>query len=86
MRPDKGKTFKILGVVKDMVMKSPFAYSSPSIFFINQCDGINYRFLKPNPHISVGSALAKNETTFKITNPATTFEHSFFNNQIMLSH
>ena len=83
----KGRRFKILGVVKDMVMESPFKPSSPTIFFIYQRDGMNFMFLKINPHVSASNAMAKIEAAFKKINQATSFEYSFvydeFNNKFI---
>jgi putative ABC transport system permease protein len=77
----ENKRFRILGVVKDMVMESPFKSASPTIFFIYQRDGANYMFLKLNPGISAGNALAKIGTIFKKVNPASSFEYSFVSDE-----
>jgi ABC-type antimicrobial peptide transport system permease subunit len=77
----KDKRFRILGVVKDMVMESPFKPASPTIFFIYQRDGMNCMFLKLNSQISAVNALAKIEAIFKKINPATSFEYSFVNDE-----
>jgi ABC-type antimicrobial peptide transport system permease subunit len=77
----KDKRFTILGVVKNMVMESPFGSSSPTIFFIHRRDAANCMFLKLNPQISIRNALAKIETVFKKINPATSFEYSFVNDE-----
>ena len=75
----KDKSFKILGVVKDMVMESPFTPAFPTIFFIYQRDAANRMFLKLNPHVSAGDAIAKIETVLKKIMPSTIFEYSFVN-------
>jgi len=77
----KDKRFEILGVVKDMVMESPFDAASPTIFFVYQRDGANCMFLKLNPHVSAGDALIKIETIFKKINPASSLEYSFVNDE-----
>jgi len=77
----KDKRFKILGVVKDMVMESPFKPASPTIFFIYSRDGMNCMFLKLSPHVSASNALAKIEAVFKKINPASSFEYSFVNDE-----
>jgi ABC-type antimicrobial peptide transport system permease subunit len=69
----------VLGVVKDMVMESPFSAASPTIFFIYPKDGMNYMLLKLNPGVSAAAALAKIETVFKKLMPATPFEYAFVN-------
>jgi putative ABC transport system permease protein len=73
----QAKRFTILGVVKNMVMESPFDPASPTIFFIYRRDGLNLMFLKLNPHISASNALAKIERVFKEILPSTPFEYSF---------
>ncbi len=77
----KGKNFKILGVVKDMVMESPFKHAYPTIFFIYQRDAMNCMFIKLNPHVSTGNALVKIEAIFKKIIPATPFDYSFVNDE-----
>ena len=77
----KDKRFKILGVVKDMVMESPFKPASPTIFFVYQRDGMNCMFLKLSPYASASSALAKIEAVFKKINPGSSFEFSFVNDE-----
>jgi putative ABC transport system permease protein len=77
----KGKQFRILGVVKDMVMESPFNPIAPTIFFIYQRDGANFMFLKLNPQTKTGEAIAQMATIFKKINPNTSFEYSFVNDE-----
>jgi ABC-type antimicrobial peptide transport system permease subunit len=77
----KDKRFKILGVIKNMIMESPFAEVPPTIYFIYQLDGINYTFLQLNSRVNAGLALEKIETTFKKINPATVFDYSFVSDE-----
>jgi ABC-type antimicrobial peptide transport system permease subunit len=77
----KGRRFKVLGVVKDMVMESPFSSTAPTIFFIYQRDGLNFMFLKLDPHVSPGKAVATIAGIFKKINPNTSFEYSFVNDE-----
>jgi ABC-type antimicrobial peptide transport system permease subunit len=77
----KDKRFKILGVIKNMIMESPFAEVPPTIYFIYQRDGINYTFLQLNPRVNAALALEKIETTFKKINPATVFDYSFVSDE-----
>ncbi len=78
----KEKPFRILGVVRNMVMESPFALPSPTIFFIHQRDGVNCMFLKLNPRSSAHNALEKIESVFKRINPESTFEFSFVDDDL----
>ena len=77
----KDKHFKILGVVKNMVMESPFNQASPTIFFIYNRDGMNCVFLKLNPNVSASNALSKIGALFKKINPSTAFEYSFVDDE-----
>jgi putative ABC transport system permease protein len=77
----KDKNFKILGVVKDMVMESPFQPITPTIFFIYRRDGMNCMFIKLNPNTSAVNALAKIEAVFKKIIPATPPDYSFVNEE-----
>ncbi len=71
--------FTVLGVVKNMVMESPFADAEPAIFFIYPRDGMNYMFIKLNPQANTSRAIAKIESVFKKITPQTPFAYSFAN-------
>ncbi|MCR8561614.1 ABC transporter permease [Mucilaginibacter sp. BJC16-A38] len=73
----KTKNFKILGVIKDMVMNSPFEPAYPTIFFLSPDDSKNWIFIKINPHVSTAAALPKIESVFKKLIPAAPFEYKF---------
>ena len=73
----KLKHFKIIGVVKDMVMNSPFEPAYPTIFFLSPDDSKNWIFIKLNPGISTANALPKIENVFKKIIPAAPFEFKF---------
>ncbi len=71
------KYYKILGVVKDMVMESPYAPTSPTVFMIKGHVGTNQINIKINPSISVSQALPKIEAVFKKIIPSAPFEYKF---------
>lgn len=73
----KNKNFKILGVVKDMVMNSPFESAYPTIFFLSPDDSKNWIFIKINPRVSTANALPKIGEVFKRLIPAAPFEYKF---------
>ncbi len=73
----QAKNFKILGVVKDMVMNSPFEPAYPTIFFLAPDDSKNWIFVKINPDVSAANALPKIATVFKKLSPAVPFEYNF---------
>jgi ABC-type antimicrobial peptide transport system permease subunit len=67
--------FKILGVVKDMVMESPFGDPMPTIFFINKFG--NWINIRISPNAKTSEALQSIETTFKKVIPSIPFEYKF---------
>jgi putative ABC transport system permease protein len=75
-----GKDFKIVGVVKDMVMTSPYEPVKPSIFYLLNNNGgiMNIRL---NPKMSAHEALGKIETTFKQYDPGSPFDYKFTDEQ-----
>ena len=70
-----GENFKIVGVVKDMVMSSPFEPIKPTIFFLQGYK--NYVLAKINPSVSTADALPKIETAFKKIAPNMPFDYQF---------
>jgi len=73
----QGHTFRILGVVQDLVVESPYNAATPTIFFIYGKDDMNFTLLRMSPHVSAAAALEKVQTLFKKTMPTTPFEYSF---------
>jgi len=71
-----GQAFKIIGVINDIVVDSPYGEIKPSVYFLNKGPGSTV-LLKINPKMGVSSALAKIETVFKRFNPQQPFEYHF---------
>ena len=72
------QNWKIIGVVKDMVMKSPFEPVMPTVFMMNTHERtLSFIHIKLNPAMSAGIALEKLETVFKKINPDAPFEYKF---------
>ncbi|MGZ3873177.1 MAG: ABC transporter permease, partial [Mucilaginibacter sp.] len=69
------KDYKIIGVIKDMVMKSPFDPVQPTIFRLG--GNLNWIFIRINPRQSVSNALPKIAGVFKKIIPSVPFEYSF---------
>lgn len=67
--------FKILGVVKDMVMESPFSDPMPTIFFINKWG--NWINIRISQNVETADALQSIEATFKKVIPTVPFEYKF---------
>ena len=74
-----GGSFKILGVVKDMVMKSPFDPIKPTIFFLQGYK--NFIFVKLKPDVSTHEALSKIQTVFKKIFPSAPFDYRFVDDE-----
>lgn len=72
-----GEPFKVIGVIKDMLVESPYEPVRPSIFHLASSDPGNVVIVKINPAISAGEAVHKIETVFKKYNPAQPFDYQF---------
>ncbi|MBD2701183.1 ABC transporter permease [Spirosoma sp. BT702] len=75
-------TFTILGVVKDMVMASPFERVRPTIFSIQGTK--RWMLVKINPQVSLHTALPKLEATFKAVVPDVPFDYKFADEEYAL--
>jgi putative ABC transport system permease protein len=71
------KYYKILGVVKDMVMESPYEPMYPTVFMVKGHVGTNLINIKINPNVSASQALPKIEAVFKKIIPSAPFEYKF---------
>lgn len=72
----EGEPYTIIGVVKDLLVQSPYAPVRPSMFHLTT-DHSNVFILRLNPKMPVKDALAKVETVFKKVNPAAPFAPAF---------
>ncbi|HKZ38122.1 MAG TPA: FtsX-like permease family protein, partial [Chryseolinea sp.] len=79
----KFNSFTIIGVIKDMVMKSPYAPPVPSVFFLSK-DGTNSINIRINPQISTAEALPKIEAAFKKIIPSVPFDYKFADQEYAL--
>ncbi len=69
--------FKIIGVVKDMVLESPFDPARHLVYLVNY-DGANaWINIRINPQISAAEALSKMEASFKKLVPSVPFDYKF---------
>jgi len=73
------RSWRIIGVIKDMVMQSPYQPVKQTFFFLDFRDysassQINIRI---NPTISAGTALPKIEAVFKKIVPSASFNYKF---------
>jgi putative ABC transport system permease protein len=68
--------FKVIGVVKDMLMESPYEKISPAVYWLNKQRG-NFTTIKLNPAADTRTALSKIEAAFKKYDAASPFEYKF---------
>jgi putative ABC transport system permease protein len=71
-----GRKYKVIGVIKDMVMSSPYEPVKPSIFVLST-DIEGMIDIRLNPQKSTHDAMAKIETVFKQYDPGSPFEYKF---------
>jgi ABC-type antimicrobial peptide transport system permease subunit len=69
------RDYKVLGVIKDMVMQSPFEPVKPTLYFLNKSSA--WIFTRINPNVSAGEALPKIEAVFKKIVPSVPFDYKF---------
>ena len=71
-----GTPVRVIGVVKDMIVQSPYAEINP-LFYSFSTQGGSIANIKMNPSEKPGDALAKIETIFKKYDTASPFEYRF---------
>ncbi|MEO7213733.1 ABC transporter permease [Mucilaginibacter sp.] len=68
--------YTVIGVVKDMVMSSPYEPVKTTLF-VRKTDGGDMVDIRLNPKLSTYDALAKVEATFKQYDPGSPFDYKF---------
>ncbi|HEY0744209.1 MAG TPA: FtsX-like permease family protein [Chryseosolibacter sp.] len=77
-RDQRKLDYKIIGVVKDMVMESPYAPAEPTVFYLKGFNGVpNWINIRLVPGASLPDALTKVERVFKRVIPTAPFEYKF---------
>lgn len=77
-RNKKVLEYEIIGVVKNMVMDSPYGNAEPSMFYVKGFNGDpNFINVRINRDVSVRDALPKIEAVFKKVIPEAPFEYHF---------
>lgn len=79
----KYNSFTVIGVIKDMVMTSPYARSMPAVYFLGPY-GTNWVNIRVNPTSSVSEALPKIEAVFKKIIPSVPFDYKFADQEYAL--
>ena len=72
------KDHTVIGVVKDMVMVSPYQPAEPTLFYLSSGD-FDDLVLRINPSLSTHDALSKIGAIYKKYSPATPFSYRFVN-------
>ncbi len=66
------RTFTVIGVIRDMIMQSPYDPVNPTIYFMDY-ENVNWIDLKLNPNKSAAESIAKIESIFKKIIPSAPF-------------
>jgi putative ABC transport system permease protein len=70
--------YTVIGVVKNLVMDSPYAPVEPSIFYLKGFNGTpNWINIRLRPDVSTNEALGKIEKVFRKIIPSAPFEYKF---------
>ena len=75
-----GKNLIVIGVIKDMIMQSPYDPVNPTIYFMDY-ENVNWMDLKLNPNKSVTESVSKIEAIFKKIIPSAPFDYKFADNE-----
>ncbi|HEY1055733.1 MAG TPA: FtsX-like permease family protein [Emticicia sp.] len=72
------KSWQIIGVVKDLVMQSPYEPVKRSFYFLDpKYVDVNQMIIKMKPNVSASEALPKIEAVFKEIVPSALFDYKF---------
>ncbi len=70
------RPYQVVGVVKDLIMESPWKPVKPTVFFINP-DWASYFVVKIKPGVPVRDALASIGEVYKKLSPGSPFDYQF---------
>jgi ABC-type antimicrobial peptide transport system permease subunit len=68
--------YTVVGVVKDMVMESPYQPVQPTVFFMNP-SWVSVITIRVKPTVAMNAALPKIEAVFKKFDPGAPFDYKF---------
>jgi putative ABC transport system permease protein len=74
------KSYQIVGIVKDLLMESPYQSVFRTIFLMS-LNAEHFINIRVNPRMNMHEALAKIEPVFKYYNPAQPFEYKFIDEE-----
>jgi ABC-type antimicrobial peptide transport system permease subunit len=72
----KGRPFTIIGVIKDMIVESPYEPVKPSIYCLARGHD-NFAIARLDAHVNTGKALKEIESVFKRYSPSSPFAFEF---------
>jgi len=72
-----GQPLTIIGVIKDMVMQSPYEPAKQTIYLVNNTVARDWVNIRIQPGVQTGTALAAIEGVFKKIAPSVPFEYKF---------
>jgi putative ABC transport system permease protein len=73
--------FRIIGVIKDMVMESPFEPVKQTMYLVYYDEASAGILIRINPKTSVSEAIAKTESAFKKLVPTIPFDYKFVDSE-----
>ncbi len=73
---DKKLFFTVIGVIKNMVMESPYDPVKPTIYYMDY-ENVNWIDIKLNPNKSAAESISKVEAVFKKLIPSAPFDYKF---------
>lgn len=71
------RPYTIIGVIKDMIIESPYEPVRPSLWHIDRYNNTNLAILKLNPEMGAHEAIDKIKAVFNKHSPASPFNHEF---------
>jgi putative ABC transport system permease protein len=74
------RKYTVVGVIKDMLMQSPYDNVKQTIFFLDY-DNVNFIIMKLNPQKSANESLERIQAVFKKYTPAVPFDYKFASNE-----
>jgi putative ABC transport system permease protein len=75
------KPYTIIGVIRDMIIESPYEPVRPSLWHIDHDNNVGLAILKLNPEMGAHEAIEKIKTVFNKYSPASPFSHEFVNEE-----
>ena len=75
------KTYRIIGVVKNMIVESPYEQTRQTVYFLNHDFNSNWLFIKIKPTISMAAALPVVRGAFQRILPSAAFDYRMVDEQ-----